>query len=139
MTTIVGPTGSVLGSFTATGYPTEYAARVKAGLSRVRTPIGYAALAVVAGLVAMELAQPFRGPAIAFDSQVSTFHFKLLVSGRQLEQFISTTPKPLLTLVYGPLHALGGWTAISLATIGALVAGVVLVAALAGRIAGPVA
>jgi hypothetical protein len=101
--------------------------------------LGYPLLAVFAAGVGVQVAKPLWGPAISFDSQVSVFHFQLLTSGRHIDEFITTTPKPLLTVVYGVLYELGSWRAISLAAIGAYVVGVVLAAALAHRLAGPVA
>ena len=99
---------------------------------------------VVVGLLAAALAlavvQPFTvGPA-SYDVGSSVIHFLRLIHGQRLESFISTTPKPLLTVVYGGLHVLtGDWRAISFATIGAFAVAVVLATWLAGRVAGPLA
>ena len=57
----------------------------------------------LAVIVGTELARPFRSASIAFDSQVAVLHFERIVAGRQLEVFLSTTPKPLLTLVAAAL------------------------------------
>lgn len=102
--------------------------------------IGLAMLALVAAIVAIELARPLRTASIAYDSQVAVLHFQRLVDGQHLEAFVATTPKPFLTAVYGVLYTLfGDWRPIAWATIGAYVVGVVMAARLADRIAGPVA
>src|SRR5690349_21773434 len=105
---------------------------------------------LVAGVVAvlflaafafiLALVRPFPAGTIAYDGAASVLFFDRIASGTRLETFVNTTPKPLLTLVYGALHAAtGGWLAISLAsaTVAALAA--VLGAALAARMAGFVA
>ena len=102
--------------------------------------LGIALLFGLAVIVGTELARPFRSASIAFDSHVAVLHFERIVAGRQLEVFLSTTPKPLLTLVFGLLHAVaGGWAAIAWATVGAHALAVVLAALLASRLAGPIA
>lgn len=99
-----------------------------------------AVLAILALAVGIELARPFRGAGIAFDSQVSVFHFDRLVTGRQMAEPTTTTAKPLLSAAYGVLHhATGGWHAISYATILAYAAGTVASALLAARLGGPLA
>ncbi len=60
-----------------------------------------------------------------------------MLEGRHLETFVSTTPKPLLTVVYGTLYALThDWRALDWSTVLALAAGVSLAAGLARRIGG---
>jgi hypothetical protein len=105
--------------------------------ARVRAA-GLVALFVAALLVGLELARPFAAASVAYDSQVAVIHFDRIVAGRQLEQFVTTTPKPLLTAIYGPLHALtGDWRPLAWAAVLAFAAGVTGVAALVARIAGP--
>ena len=102
--------------------------------------IGLVALALAALAVAVELARPIRTASVAFDSQVAVVHFQRLVEGRQLEAFVSTTPKPFLTALFGPLQTLtGDWRPLAWATIAAFVVAVLLAARLAERVAGPVA
>ena len=94
----------------------------------------------VAGIVvAVLVVRPLAAPQIGFDTAASVLHFQRLVAGERLEAFVTTTPKPLLTLVDGVLHALGGWTAVAWGAMAmhGLAAG--LVATLAGRLGGPVA
>ena len=101
---------------------------------------GFGLLAALTLLVGSELARPLPVPAIAFDSQVSVYHFELIVQGKRLDYFLTVTSKPLMTVIDGTLHrAFGGWSGISLATILAYTVGVVLTAALARRVAGSAA
>ena len=98
------------------------------------------ALFLLAIAVGAELARPFGAASIAFDTQVSALHFARIVDGEHLERFVTTTPKPLMTLVAGLPYALtGDWRPIAWATILAFALGVSLCGWLAGRLAGPVA
>ncbi|MBI2776444.1 MAG: hypothetical protein HYX57_04135 [Chloroflexi bacterium] len=102
--------------------------------------VGLALLFGFAIVVGTELARPLRSASIAFDSQVAVLDFERIVAGRQIEAFLPTTPKPLLTVIFGLLHAVsGGWAAIAWATIGAYALSVVLAAVLAARLAGRIA
>jgi hypothetical protein len=92
----------------------------------------------IALLVALELVRPFIAGPVGFDSAASVIHFDRIVAGRHLEAFVTATPKPLLTVVYGVLHAVtGDWRAVSLATILCFAICVVLGGVLAWRVAGP--
>lgn len=94
----------------------------------------------IAFAVALELVRPFVAGPVGFDSAASVIHFDRIVAGRHLEAFVTATPKPFLTVVYGLLHGLtGDWRAIALATIGAYAASVVLGGWFAWRVAGPAA
>jgi hypothetical protein len=102
--------------------------------------IGLGGLFLLALVVGLELARPLRSASVAFDSQVAVVHFDRIVSGRPIEVFLSTTPKPLLTVIYGSLHALtGDWRPIAWAAILAFGLAIAGVGALVGRAAGPVA
>jgi hypothetical protein len=102
--------------------------------------VGLGGLFVLALVVGLELARPFRSASIAFDSQVAVLHFDRIISGRHLEQFLSTTPKPLLTFIYGPLHALtGDWRPIAWTAIVAYGLAIAGVGAVVGRVAGTAA
>ncbi|MGZ6345737.1 MAG: hypothetical protein ACXWOW_10535 [Candidatus Limnocylindrales bacterium] len=99
---------------------------------------------VVVGLLAaasaLAIVQPFAAGSVSFDGGSSVLHFMRLIDGRHLESFISTTPKPLLTVVYGLVYGLThDWRAISLATIGAYAVSLALATWLAARLAGRVA
>jgi hypothetical protein len=105
-----------------------------------RAVVAYGLLGLAALVVGLELGRPFHGAGMAFDSQVSVLHFDRLIQGRQFEGFTTTTANPLLTAVYGSLHHVtAGWHAVSYAAIAAYATGVMAVAVLAGRLAGPIA
>jgi hypothetical protein len=94
----------------------------------------------IALVVALELVRPFLAGPVGFDSAASVIHFDRIVSGRHLEAFVTATPKPFLTVLYGLLHGLtGDWRAIALATIGAYALSVALGGWLAWRVAGAAA
>jgi hypothetical protein len=57
-------------------------------------------------LVALLTIHPFRDFAIGSDSASSVLYFERIAAGRRLEAFLGTTPKPLLSVVYGTLYAL---------------------------------
>jgi hypothetical protein len=98
--------------------------------------IAFAALFVVAACIQLYLVRPLEGPA-APDAAASVLYFQRIVAGQHLEAFVNTTPKPLLTLVYGLLFtASHNWQLISLATAAAGAAAPVLGAELARRLGG---
>jgi len=91
----------------------------------------------IALVIALELVRPFRAGPVGFDSAASVIHFDRIATGRHLEAFVTATPKPFLTVMYGVLHGLtGDWRAISFATISAYALAVVLGGWLAWRVAG---
>jgi hypothetical protein len=74
---------------------------------------------------------------VAFDAAVAVIHFDRIVAGLHMETFVSTTPKPLLTFIYGPLFSLThDWRALTWAAILAMAIGVTLLANLARRLDG---
>jgi hypothetical protein len=80
---------------------------------------------------------PLRAGQVGFDSAASVLYFDRIASGTSLEAPLTATPKPLLTIVFGLLHAVtGDWRAISLATILASAVAVVLAMILTRRLAG---
>jgi hypothetical protein len=86
------------------------------------------------------LARPFATASIAFDSQVAVVDFSRLLAGRHVTEFLSTTPKPLLTFIFGPLELLThDWSTLAWATLLAFAFGVVLTAELARRMGGTAA
>ncbi len=91
---------------------------------------------VVAIVVALAAIRPTLGPPLAYDTFASVLHFDRIVSGRQLEATLGTTPKPLLTLALGLAHAAGGWVMVSIISILAWATAVGLGTALAVRLAG---
>lgn len=109
-------------------------------LGRAGPWLARAALFAVAMAVGILVARPIHGANIGFDSQSSVLYFERIIAGHRLETFVSTTPKPLQTIVYGLLFATThDWRAIAWATIVAFAASVTLVADVAARVAGPVA
>ncbi|HMJ80211.1 MAG TPA: hypothetical protein VK592_04145 [Candidatus Dormibacteraeota bacterium] len=98
------------------------------------------AVAAIAVGVAFAVVRPFDAGPVSYDAGSSVIHFLRITSGQHLEAFISTTPKPLLTVVFGLLHGLfDDWRALSWATIGAYGVAIALGAWLATRLAGVVA
>jgi hypothetical protein len=72
----------------------------------------YAPWLTAAASLAIGLAviRPFADAPVGFDTQATVLYFDRLVTGTRLEQALTTTPKPLLTVVYGLLHgATGDW------------------------------
>ncbi len=86
---------------------------------------------------AFYLIVPVRAGQVGFDAAASVVYFDRLVQGRHLESFITATPKPLLTVVYGILYNLfHDWRPISWLVIGMFGLSAVLAAILAGRFGG---
>ena len=104
---------------------------------RLISVAGLFALALAVGLY---VARPLRSASIGFDSQVAVVDFARLLAGRHVEVFLSTTPKPLLTVIFGPLQLLShDWRTLAWATLLAFGLGTVLTAELARRIGGNLA
>jgi hypothetical protein len=94
-------------------------------------------LFVVAVVLAATYARPFAAASIAWDAAASVLHFQRIAAGQHLEAFVPTTPKPLLTVVFGAIYSLTtDWRAVAWATIFAFAAGVTLMAEVARRILG---
>jgi hypothetical protein len=97
--------------------------------------IGVLGIAILAALV-----RPFQAGSIAFDGTAAVLYFERIISGQRLEAFVNTTPKPLLTAVFGVAHGLtGDWRTITWATIVVTAAAAIMGAGLAWRLAGPLA
>ncbi|MFL5726628.1 MAG: hypothetical protein ACJ77F_09845 [Chloroflexota bacterium] len=96
-------------------------------------------VAIASVLISLLVVQPFVDAPVGFDTQATVAYFDRLASGSRLEEALTTTPKPFLTIVYGLLHGLSNdWRPIVWATILALGAGAGLAAVLAARAAGNV-
>jgi hypothetical protein len=92
---------------------------------------------IAAAAVSYWLVRPLEGGPAAFDAAASVLFFDRIAAGRQLEAWVNTTPKPLLTLVFGALYAVGhDWRPISMATVLITALSAVLAAELIRRIAG---
>ncbi|HTS14732.1 MAG TPA: hypothetical protein VMH24_03635, partial [Candidatus Sulfotelmatobacter sp.] len=97
-------------------------------------------MVVLVAAIGLAVVQPFSTGPVGFDSASSVVYFQRLLAGQRLEAFVTTTPKPLLTAIYGLLYSLvPDWRVLSFATIGAFSLGVALVSRLALRVAGPAA
>jgi hypothetical protein len=80
---------------------------------------------------------PVRAGQVGFDAAASVIYFDRLVQGRHLESFVTATPKPLLTIVYGIVYNLtGDWRPISWLVIAIFGLSAVLAAILARRLGG---
>ena len=87
--------------------------------------------------VALYVIRPFAAGGVDFDGAASVLFFDRLASGRHLEAWVGSTPKPLMTVVLGGLHAIwGDWRLIVWATIGAYATAIALSAVLVRRLAG---
>lgn len=106
---------------------------------RATVPAGFTVALALAVAVATWIIRPWEAAQVGFDSAASVIHFQRLTAGLTLEAFVTTTPKPLLTVLYGVLHAVGGWPLISWASIGAFGLLAAAAATLAWRIAGAAA
>jgi hypothetical protein len=93
------------------------------------------------GLVAVAiLYRPWSTPAIGFDSTASVLFFDRLGARQTLEAFVGTTPKPLMTLVYGlAFNLLHDWRLVSIVATVEFPLMLTAAAGLAWRTSGPVA
>jgi hypothetical protein len=92
-----------------------------------------AALSLAVGIT---IVRPFVDVPVAFDTQATVAYFDRIVAGAHLEQALSTTPKPFLTIVDGTVHWLtGDWRAIVWLTLAVQAAAAGLAVVLAGRAA----
>jgi hypothetical protein len=93
---------------------------------------------VVAAAFVTAVIRPFDAGPAAGDAASSVLYFDRILAGQRLEAFVNTTPKPMLTLVYGIAHTItGDWRAVSAISILVMAAAVTLGARLATAISGP--
>ena len=104
----------------------------------VRNPWTMAGLVgLLAAVVLWLVVQPLAGASNDTDAAASVLYFERLVHGQRLEAFVPTTPKPLLTVVYGVAWALtGDWRTLTILSVAVGAAAVALAARLAARLAG---
>ncbi len=89
-------------------------------------------------LVGAWVIRPFSAGPVGFDSAASVIHFDRIISGQRLEAFVTATPKPLLTVMYGLVHGvIPDWRAISWLAIAGLAVALGLASVLGDRLAGP--
>ena len=101
----------------------------------ISTGAGLAAFAVAAWIV-----RPLRTALVGSDTASSVLYFDRIVHGERLERFLGTTPKPLLTLVDGLLHAISqDWRPVAWLALVVYAVAIGASVALAHRISGPVA
>jgi hypothetical protein len=90
-----------------------------------------------AAAVALYIILPIHAAAVDFDSAASVIYFERIVGGHRLEALVGATSKPLLTVIFGVLHAIEpDWRPIIWASIGAYATAIGLAAVLARRLAG---
>lgn len=98
-------------------------------------------LPIIAGLAAVTVVvlvgRPWLGPTNDPDSTNSVLYFERILAGHRLEVTVLTTPKPLLTFLYGATWELtGNWTPLVWETVAIHGLGVALATRLAVRLAG---
>jgi hypothetical protein len=99
--------------------------------------LAWIAIFVAAFGVAAYVVLPIRTGQVGFDSAASVLYFDRIAAGRHLEAFVAATPMPLLTALYGAVHAvIPDWRAISWLAIAAFALAVVFAARLALRLGG---
>lgn len=108
------------------------------------TPRSTGTLAVLAGVAAaivVAVTIQAGGPAMNDpDSAASVLYFRHIVDGERLEAFVATTPKPLLTLVYGLAWTVtGDWRTLGWVTIAVFGVAIACGTELLRRLAGPAA
>ena len=121
--------------------PDHQAAELRPSVLQTRFPwalagVAAAVAAVFLWLVIAPLGRVTNDP----DSQASVLYFQRIASGQRLEAFLPTTPKPLLTVIYGALWWLThDWRSLTVITLAVAAVSVGLAARLATRLAGPTA
>jgi hypothetical protein len=107
----------------------------------VRNPWVLVGLVMLAALAIVWLViQPLARHANDTDSVATVLYFERIVHGQRLESFFPTTPKPLLTVVFGLAWTLtGDWRILTVLTVLVAALAVGLAARLAGRLGGPAA
>ena len=107
------------------GLPSGFDAAVAVALATVAC--------LVVGVTIQVLGRPMNDP----DSAASVLFWRHLVSGAPLETFVSTTPKPLLTVLYGiAFDITGDWRSLAVLTLGAFGVAIAAGTLLARRLAG---
>jgi hypothetical protein len=92
---------------------------------------GSIVIAAIAGVVLWLVIQPLTRATADSDAAASVLYWERIVHGQHLEAFVSTTPKPLLTFIYGLAWSVThDWNSLAVMTV---VVGAVAVG-LAGRL-----
>jgi hypothetical protein len=96
--------------------------------------------AVVAAIFLWLVLAPLTRATNDADSAASVLYFQAIAAGHHLEAFVPTTPKPLLTLIYGVAWWLThDWLSLTILTLLAAAVATGLAARLAARESGPAA
>jgi hypothetical protein len=104
----------------------------------LRSAVPWFGLFVVCSGIALVVIRPFYAADVGFDTAASVLHFDRIVGGRHLEAFVTTTPKPLLTIIDGTLYRLtGDWRPLVWVSILSYAGAIAGAARLAHRIVGP--
>jgi hypothetical protein len=94
-------------------------------------------VAAAAAAVLWLIVSPLSGVRADTDAAATVMYFERIVNGRHLEALVPTTPKPLLTVVYGlAWNASGDWRSLTILTLVVAALAVGMAARLAGRIGG---
>jgi hypothetical protein len=94
-------------------------------------------VAAIAAVLLWLAIQPLARATADTDAAASVMYFDRIVNGHRLEAFSPTTPKPLLTLVYGLAWSLThDWHSLAIMTLAVGALGVGLAARLAARLGG---
>ena len=100
------------------------------------------ACVLLAAATAVALAwavRPFTTGSVGPDAAAPVIHFEHLLNRDPIREGLTQTAKPLLTVLYGPLHAMADWQGVALAAVASAALCVALGSLLAFRAAGPVA
>lgn len=120
--------------------PTPLEASPSAGRRGWGGSLAALALFAVSTATALAVIRPDLVGQVGYDSAASVIYWDRIVAGQRMEAFVTATPKPWLTVLYGVLYGLThDWRAINVATILAFGLAVTLGAVLAWRVAGPIA
>lgn len=94
-------------------------------------------VAAVCLVIGLAIVRPFTDVPISYDAQATVTYFDRLIRGVRLEQAMSTTPKPFLTIVEGLAYKVtGNWLLIVWLTMLAQASAAGLVTEVGRRVAG---
>lgn len=95
--------------------------------------------AAVALVISAWIVRPIHPMLVGSDTASSVLYFDRIIDGETLERFLGTTPKPLLTVVDGLLHAVtNDWRPIAWMALLVYALAIGATALLAARVSGPV-
>ncbi|HEX7591378.1 MAG TPA: hypothetical protein VF375_05450 [Candidatus Limnocylindrales bacterium] len=114
------------------------AGRARPAAEWLRNPWALAGLVgLLAAAVLWLIVQPLTGTTVDTDAATTVTYFNRLIHGQRLEALLPTTPKPLLTVVFGLIWTLtGDWRTLTILTVAVGAAAVAMAARLAARLGG---